>query len=36
MIYEKKRAAFGGMRIGSGKNVIGENLLLCHFVRHKS
>jgi hypothetical protein len=28
--------ANGGMRIGRGTEVLGANLLQCHFVRHKS
>jgi hypothetical protein len=27
--------AFGGMRIGRGTDVLGENLPQCHFVHHK-
>jgi hypothetical protein len=26
----------GGMRIGKGKEVLGENLLHCNFLHHKS
>jgi hypothetical protein len=28
--------AVGGMRIGRGTEVFGENLPQCHFVHHKS
>jgi hypothetical protein len=28
--------AIGGMRIGRGKRLLGENLLQCLFVHHKS
>jgi hypothetical protein len=28
--------AFGGMRMGRGTEVLGENLPQCHFVYHKS
>jgi hypothetical protein len=27
-------AAVGGMRIGKGNRILGENLPQCHFVRH--
>jgi hypothetical protein len=28
--------AVSGMRIGRGNIILGENLLICHFVHHKS
>jgi hypothetical protein len=28
--------AIGGINIGRGTEVLGENLSLCHFVHHKS
>jgi hypothetical protein len=32
----KKYGAFGGLGIGRGTEVFGENLPHCHFVHHKS
>jgi hypothetical protein len=36
MISEGDCGAFGGMKIGMGIEVLGENLLQRHFVHHKS
>jgi hypothetical protein len=36
MIYDNECGAMGGMRIGRGNEVFGENLPRCHFVHNKS
>jgi hypothetical protein len=36
MIDDDECGTVGGMRIGRGSEVIGENLPQCHFVHHKS
>jgi hypothetical protein len=36
MIDEGNCGAIGGMKIGRGTEVLGENLLQHHFVLHKS
>jgi hypothetical protein len=36
MIDDDDYGAVGGMRIGRGTEVLGENLHQCHFVHHKS
>jgi hypothetical protein len=36
MIDDDECGAVGGMRIGRGNEILGENLPQCHFVHHKS
>jgi hypothetical protein len=36
MIDDDEGGAVGGMRLGRGTEVLGENLLQCQFDHHKS
>jgi hypothetical protein len=36
MIDDDEYGAVGGLRIGRGTEILGENLPQCHIVHHKS
>jgi hypothetical protein len=36
MVEDDECGAVGAMRIGRETEILGENLLQCHFARHKS
>jgi hypothetical protein len=35
-VIDEERGAVGGMRIGRGNKILGENLLQCRFVNGRS